>query len=64
MRPSVLEAVNKAWKRGSGISRIMEIDYAPEAVKKAREEGRCDGGVWEVTMKDMPWSPTSHDKVS
>lgn len=62
MRPSVLEAVNQAWKRG--ISKITEIDYAPEAVKKAREEGRCDGGVWEISMKDTPWLPASQDKVS
>jgi hypothetical protein len=62
MRPAVLESVNKAWKRG--ISKITEIDYAPEAVKKAREEGRCDGGVWEISMKDTPWLPSSQDKVS
>lgn len=62
MRPAVLESINKAWKRG--ISKITEIDYAPEAVKRAREEGRCDGGVWEVSMKDTPWLPSSHDKVS
>lgn len=64
MRPGVIDAVNRAWKKGSGISKITEIDYAPEAVRRAREEGRCDGGVWEVMMKDMPWSPTSADRVS
>jgi hypothetical protein len=62
MRPGALEAINQAWKRG--ISKITEIDYAPEAVRKAREEGRCDGGVWEVTMKETPWLPVSADKVS
>ena len=64
MRPGVIDAVNRAWKKGAGISKITEIDYAPEAVKKAREEGSCDGGVWELTMKEMPWSPTSADRVS
>jgi hypothetical protein len=64
MRPSVLEAINQAWKRGSGIAKITEIDYAPEAVRRAREEGRCDGGVWEVVLKDTPWSPASADRVS
>jgi hypothetical protein len=64
MRPGVIDAVNRAWKKGSGISKITEIDYMPEAVRRAREEGRCDGGVWELTMKDMPWSPTSADRVS
>jgi len=64
MRSSVLEAINQAWKRGGGISKINEIDYAPEAVRRAREEGRCDGGVWEVGLKDTPWSPASADRVS
>jgi hypothetical protein len=64
MRPSVLEAINQAWKKGGGISKIMEIDYAPEAVRRAREEGRCDGGVWEVGLKDTPWAPASADRVS
>jgi hypothetical protein len=64
MRPGVLEAVNQAWKKGAGIGKITEIDYAPEAVRKAREEGRCDGGVWEVGLKDTPWAPASADRVS
>jgi hypothetical protein len=64
MRPSVLEAVNQAWKSGKGISKINEIDYAPEAVRRAREEGKCDGGVWEVGLKDTPWAPSSADRVS
>jgi len=64
MRPSVLEAINQAWKSGKGISKIHEIDYAPEAVKRAREEGKCDGGVWEVGLKDTPWAPSSADRVS
>jgi hypothetical protein len=64
MRAGVLEAINQAWKRGGGISKIHEIDYAPEAVRRAREEGRCDGGVWEVVLKDTPWSPASADRVS
>jgi len=64
MRPAVLEAVNQAWKKGAGIGKITEIDYAPEAVRRAREEGRCDGGVWEVGLKDTPWAPASADRVS
>jgi hypothetical protein len=62
MRAGVLEAINQAWKRGIG--KINEIDYAPEAVRRSREEGRCDGGVWEVMMKETPWLPASADKVS
>jgi hypothetical protein len=64
MRPAVLKAVNQAWKKGAGIGKITEINYAPEAVRKAREEGRCDGGVWEVGLKDTPWAPASADRVS
>ncbi|WWC60488.1 uncharacterized protein I303_103061 [Kwoniella dejecticola CBS 10117] len=61
MRTIVIEAINGAWKRG--ISKIQEVDYQPELMRKHREKG-CDSGVWEVTMKGEAWMPTSSEQVS
>lgn len=61
MRPKVLDAVQRAWKRG--ISKSGQVEYAPELMKKHKEKG-CEGGVWEVTMKGECWVPSSSEKVS
>ena len=61
MRPAVLDAVTRAWRRG--VSKTGQVDYAPELMKKHKEKG-CDGGVWEVTLKGDCWVPGSADKVS
>jgi len=60
-RPIVLDAINRAWKRG--IKSSGSVDYAPELMQWHKRKG-CDGGVWEVTMKDSCWNPRSEDKVS
>jgi hypothetical protein len=60
-RPTVLDAINRAWKRG--IKSTSAVDYAPELMDFHKRKG-CDGGVWEVTMKDSCWNPRSEDKVS
>ncbi|KAK8865710.1 hypothetical protein IAR55_000855 [Kwoniella newhampshirensis] len=61
MRPIVIDAINRAWKKG--ISKIQEVEYQPELMKKHQEKG-CEGGVWEVTMKGEAWMPTSSEQVS
>ncbi|KAK1927741.1 hypothetical protein DB88DRAFT_479083 [Papiliotrema laurentii] len=61
LRPIVLDAVQRAWKRG--VSKTGQVDYAPELMKKHKEKG-CEGGVWEVTLKGDCWIPSSSDKVS
>jgi hypothetical protein len=61
MRPAVLDAVTRAWRRG--VSKTGQVEYAPELMKKHKEKG-CDGGVWEVTLKGDCWVPGSADKVS
>ena len=61
MRPVVLEAVNKAWKRG--VSKTGQVEYQRELMERHRDKG-CEGGVWEVNLKDTCWMPSSQDKVS
>lgn len=61
MRPIVLDAINRAWRKG--IQKTAQVDYLPELMRVHKEKG-CDGGVWEVTMKDNAWMPESKDKVS
>jgi hypothetical protein len=61
MRPGVVEALNRAWKKG--ISKMGEVAYREELMKKHKEKG-CDGAVWEVTLKGDAWNPSSQDKVS
>jgi len=61
MRPAVLDAINRAWPKG--ISKLAQVDYRKDLMDKHKEKG-CDGGVWEVTMKDNCWMPASQDKVS
>ena len=61
MRPMVLDAVNAAWRKG--ISKTTQVEYQKELMNKHREKG-CEGGVWEVTMNDNSWMPSSQDKVS
>lgn len=61
MRPLVLDAINRAWKRG--IKSTNSVEYAPELMQWHKKKG-CDGGVWEVTMKDNCWMPRSEDKVA
>lgn len=61
MRPLVLDAINRAWKRG--IKSTNSVEYAPELMQWHKKKG-CDGGVWEVTMKDNCWMPKSEDKVA
>ena len=57
----VLDAVNTAWCKG--ISKATQVEYQKELMNKHREKG-CEGGVWEVTMSDNAWMPSSQDKVS
>lgn len=61
MRPMVLDAINRAWKRG--IKSTNSVEYAPELMQWHKKKG-CDGGVWEVTMKENCWMPRSEDKVA
>ncbi|ODN84131.1 hypothetical protein L202_00140 [Cryptococcus amylolentus CBS 6039] len=61
LRTIVLDAVNRAWKRG--VSKIQEVDYQPELMRRHKEKG-CEGGVWEVTFRGEAWMPTSSEKVS
>ena len=61
MRPIVLDAVNRAWRRG--VSKTGQIEYQPELMKRHKEKG-CEGGVWEVTLKDNCWLPKTEDKVA
>ncbi|WVQ71215.1 hypothetical protein IAR50_000740 [Cryptococcus sp. DSM 104548] len=61
LRTIVLDAVNRAWKRG--VSKIQEVDYQPELMKRHKEKG-CEGGVWEVTFRGEAWMPTSSEQVS
>lgn len=61
MRPLVLDAINRAWKRG--IKSTNSVEYAPELMQWHKKKG-CDGGVWEVTMKENCWMPRSEDKVA
>lgn len=64
MRPMVISAINRAWHKG--ISKSAEVEYLPEWIKKKKEENSkvCEGGVWEVTMKDSCWNPSGHDRVA
>ncbi len=61
MRPTVVEAIQKAWRKG--ISKTGQVEYQKELMNQHKARG-CEGGVWEVTMKDNCWMPTSQDKVS
>lgn len=61
LRTVVLDAVNRAWKKG--ISKIQEIDYQPELMRRHKEKG-CEGGVWEITFRGEAWVPSSSEKVS
>ncbi|KAL7423691.1 hypothetical protein Q5752_001273 [Cryptotrichosporon argae] len=61
MRPRVLDAVQRAWRRG--VAKTSQVEYAPELMRRHREKG-CEGGVWEVSLKDNCWMPKSEDKVS
>ncbi|TYJ54959.1 hypothetical protein B9479_004371 [Cryptococcus floricola] len=61
LRTIVLDAVNRAWKRG--VSKIQEVDYQPELMRRHKEKG-CEGGVWEVTFRGEAWMPTSSEQVS
>jgi len=64
LRPKVLDAVNRGWKRG--IAKVQQVDYdkTPKMYRDDNEGAKCQGGVWEVTMKDNAWVPQSQDKVS
>jgi hypothetical protein len=61
MRPIVLDAVTRAWKRG--LAKTSQVEYQPELMKRHKDKG-CEGGVWEITLKDNAWMPESKDKVS
>lgn len=61
MRPAVLDAVTRAWRRG--VSRVGQVEYAPELMRKHRDKG-CDGAVWEVVLKGECWVPRSEERVS
>ena len=61
LRPVVLDAITRAWKRGVG--KVTQVEYKPELMRRHKEKG-CDGGVWEVTLKGDCWVPQSQDKVS
>ncbi|WVR05686.1 hypothetical protein IAU60_002709 [Kwoniella sp. DSM 27419] len=61
MRTIVLDAINRAWKKGT--SKIAQVDYQAELMRRHKDKG-CDGGVWEVTMKGEAWMPTSSEQVS
>ncbi|OWZ55560.1 hypothetical protein C349_01762 [Cryptococcus neoformans var. grubii Br795] len=61
LRTVVLDAVNRAWKKG--ISKIQEVDYQPELMRRHKEKG-CEGGVWEITLRGEAWVPSSSEKVS
>lgn len=60
LRPVVIEAVRKAWKRG--IKNLDQVDYQPDLMRFHKSRG-CDGGVWEIVLKDNCWIPKSEDKV-
>ncbi|WRT65884.1 uncharacterized protein IL334_002835 [Kwoniella shivajii] len=60
-RNIVIDVINNTWKRG--ISKIQEVDYQPELMRKHKERG-CDSGVWEITMKGEAWMPTNSEQVS
>lgn len=62
MRPVMLDAIRRAWKKG--ITKSGEVDYMPELMKKHQEKGCDNGMVWEVTLKDNAWLPESKDRVS
>ena len=61
LRPVVLDAITRAWRRG--ISKVGQVEYEAELMKKHKEKG-CEGGVWEVTLKGDCWMPSSADNVS
>ncbi|WVO19716.1 uncharacterized protein IAS62_001006 [Cryptococcus decagattii] len=61
LRSVVLDAVNRAWKRG--VSKIQEVEYQPELMRRHKEKG-CEGGVWEITLRGEAWVPSSSEKVS
>ncbi|EIW72911.1 hypothetical protein TREMEDRAFT_15744, partial [Tremella mesenterica DSM 1558] len=61
MRPLVLDSIHKAWKKG--ILKNQQVEYQPELMKRHKDKG-CEGGVWEVTMKDNAWLPKTEDKVA
>lgn len=61
LRPPVLDAIRRAWRRG--VKSTGGVEYAPELMEFHRSKG-CDGGVWEVHLKDNCWLPRSEDKVS
>lgn len=61
LRPHVLNAINRAWRKG--ISKAGEVEYQPEYMRWHKAKG-CDGGVWQVDMKGGCWIPQSSDKVS
>ncbi|TXT08803.1 hypothetical protein VHUM_02931 [Vanrija humicola] len=60
-RPLVLDTIRRAWKRG--VKNSGPVEYQADLMKYHKSKG-CDGGVWEVTMKDSCWMPRSEDKVS
>lgn len=61
LRPKILDAINRAWK--PGIKSTNSVEYTPELMQWHKKRG-CDGGVWEVTMKENCWMPRSKDKVA
>lgn len=61
LRTAVLDTLNKAWTRG--ISKVQEVTYAPELMKKHTDRG-CDSGVWQVTLKGECWVPRSEERVA
>lgn len=61
MRPTVLDAITRAWRRGVG--KVNQVEYKPELMRRHKEKG-CEGGVWEVSLKGDCWVPQSQDKVS
>ncbi|WVO13386.1 hypothetical protein L204_101001 [Cryptococcus depauperatus] len=61
LRSNVLDAVNRAWKKGVG--KIREVEYQNELMKRHKERG-CEGGVWEVTLRGEAWVPSNSEQVS
>lgn len=61
MRAGITAAVTRAWKKG--IKSSGGVEYAPELMSWHQRKG-CDGGVWELVLKDSCWNPKSEDKVS
>ena len=61
LRPVVLDAVQRAWRRG--VSKVTQVEYNSELMKKHKDKG-CEGGVWEVTLKGDVWMPSGSEKVA